>query len=78
MQFLSNEPQLNEASELCFATFELRMASLFQAYLSNMDLTVEYLSVVPVSLGFSLQVLPAVPMTTRAADDRLLYFTSVP
>ena len=54
------------------------MASLFQAYLSNMDLTVEYLSVVPVSLDFSSQVLPAVPMTTTAADDRLLYFTSAP
>jgi hypothetical protein len=38
---------------------------------------VEYLSVVPVTLGFSLQVLPAKPMMTRAADDRLLYFTSV-
>lgn len=47
-----------------------------QAFPSNLDLTVEYLSVVPVTLGFSLQVLPAKPMMTRAADDRLLYFTS--
>ena len=64
-----------------FYTFQLDQVANYrivssQAYLSNMDLTVEYLSVVPVSLGFSLQVLPAVPMTTRAADDRLLYFTS--
>eukprot|EP00438_Fugacium_kawagutii_P014306 Skav224018 [mRNA] locus=scaffold3238:19420:26717:- [translate_table: standard] len=64
-----------------FYTFQLESVINYrilnsQAFPSNLDLTVEYLSVVPVTLGFSLQVLPDVPMLMRAADDRLLYFTS--
>lgn len=64
-----------------FYTFQLSAISSYriitsQAYPTNLDLTVEYLSSVPISLGFSLQVLPNVTMPTRPADDRLLYFTS--
>eukprot|EP00913_Durusdinium_trenchii_P017950 g16868.t1 len=46
-----------------FYTFQLSAISSYriitsQAYPTNLDLTVEYLSSVPISLGFSLQVLP--------------------
>ncbi|CAJ1364768.1 unnamed protein product [Effrenium voratum] len=65
-----------------FYTFQLETVTNYrilnaQAFPQNLDLTVEYLSLTaPISLGFSLTVLPETPMPPRMSDDRLLYFTT--
>lgn len=45
-------------------------------YPNNFVITVEYLGAISMSIGFSVILLPAVPMVPRVADDRLLYLSS--
>eukprot|EP00931_Biecheleriopsis_adriatica_P113416 TRINITY_DN8843_c0_g1_i3.p1 TRINITY_DN8843_c0_g1~~TRINITY_DN8843_c0_g1_i3.p1 ORF type:complete len:1094 (-),score=229.38 TRINITY_DN8843_c0_g1_i3:10-3291(-) len=47
-------------------------------YSKNFDVSLEYMAseYAPMRLGFSVVMLPKVPMQPRANDDRLLYFSS--
>jgi len=65
-----------------FHTFSIPNATSYKvlrakAYETNLDITIEYLSLLgPVTIGFSVMLLPDVPMTPRFSDDRLLYLTT--
>eukprot|EP00930_Biecheleria_cincta_P086084 TRINITY_DN7544_c0_g1_i1.p1 TRINITY_DN7544_c0_g1~~TRINITY_DN7544_c0_g1_i1.p1 ORF type:complete len:1034 (-),score=165.34 TRINITY_DN7544_c0_g1_i1:74-3175(-) len=45
-------------------------------YPTNFDITVEYLGLTSMNIGFSVVLLPMVPMVPRVADDRLLYLAT--
>lgn len=45
-------------------------------YPRNFVITVEYLGAISVNIGFSVILLPTVPMVPRVADDRLLYLST--
>jgi len=49
-----------------------------RGYAKNFDVSVEYLmsSRAPLRVGYSLVLLPEVPMAARPSDDRLLFFAS--
>lgn len=64
-----------------FFVTNVRFATSFKLlsakpYPTNFDITVEYLGAVSSSIGFSVVLLPQVPMVPRVADDRLLYLAT--
>jgi len=50
-----------------------------KAYKTSFDVTVEYIKpgLPTLAVGFSVVLLPEIPMVPRASDDRLLYFTTL-